>query len=140
MDPLSITISILTVLEIGTKASKGLHAVISTWKGAPPAIYALYNEVSDLNLVLDHIDAAGHALAAKGTKYDAHFADALDDHLRQARLVLSQLDELARELKELSSVKKKYKWLFRQSEVAHLQHQLRDIRSRMSDLLTAYNV
>jgi len=140
MDPLSIVISTLTVLEIGTKVSKGLGQVIHTWKGAPPAIYALYNEISDLNVVLDHIDATQHALAARGTKYDAHFVVALDDHLSQARLLLAELQKLVLELKDLSTVKKKYKWLFRHAEVAQLQHRLRETRGRMGDLLAAYNV
>lgn len=140
MDPLSIIISTLTVLEIGTKVSKGLGHVIHTWKGAPPAIFALYNELSDLNVVLDRTYEAQQSIDVKGVKYNASFVDALDDHLRQAHTILTQLGRLAHELKELNNLKKKYRWLFKNSEVAHLQRSMRDVRSRIGELLMAYNV
>jgi Fungal N-terminal domain of STAND proteins len=140
MDPLSIIASALTILEVGTKVSKGLSEIINTWNGAPPAILALYNEISDLNVVLDHVSDAQRTVKANGAKFDTQFLEALDEHLYQARQLLSQLETLVRELKDLSSVKKKYKWLFKNSEATNLQHRIREVRSRINDLLVAYNV
>lgn len=140
MDPFSIFVSVATLLEVGMRASRELGGVIQTWKGAPPAILALYNEVSDLNIVLDHTRSVGETIDAKGAKYDAKFLEALDDHLYQARKLLTELEILVLSLKDLSSVKKKYKWLFRNTDASGLQHRLREVRARVNELLIAYNV
>lgn len=51
MDPLSITASVLTLLTAANKVAKGLDKLASI-KGAPAAVLALNNELSDLRLIL----------------------------------------------------------------------------------------
>lgn len=51
MDPLSITASVLTLVTAANKVAKGLDNLASI-KGAPAAVLALNNELSDLRLVL----------------------------------------------------------------------------------------
>ena len=51
MDPLSITASVLTLLTAANKVAKGLEKLASI-RGAPAAVLALNNELSDLRLVL----------------------------------------------------------------------------------------
>jgi hypothetical protein len=140
MDPFSIFVSVATLLEVGMRVSIELGGVVRTWRNAPPAIFALYNEISDLNVVLDHTRSAGQVVDAKGAKYDTHFLETLEGHLRQARKLLDDLETLVLELKDLSTVKKKYKWVFKNSEASSLQHRLREVRARINELLIAYNV
>ena len=55
MDPLSITASALTLLAATKQVAMGLDKLASI-KGAPAAVLALNNEVSDLRLVLSEAE------------------------------------------------------------------------------------
>jgi hypothetical protein len=140
MDPLSVVASVASLLEIGMRVSKELNGVIHTWKTAAPSIIALYNEITDLNVVLDHTRSAQETVQAKGAKYDAAFLEAMNDNLRQCEKVMVELDTLVVELRSMGNLKMKYKWLRKNSVASEMQTQLRDIRVRINELLVAYNV
>ena len=55
MDPLSITVSAITLLGTGGTIAKGLHRIRSL-RTAPDTLLQLHNEVSDLHLLLHAID------------------------------------------------------------------------------------
>lgn len=55
MDPLSITVATLGLIGAANKVAVGLNKLASL-KGAPAAILALNNEVSDLRLVLQETE------------------------------------------------------------------------------------
>ncbi len=142
MDPLSIIASVASILELGLKVSKGVDGIVRTWKTASPVIFAINNEVSDLNVVLDHMSHAWHGIQKNPgvNKYDAHFSEAFNAQLEQAEDILGQVDQLIRELRAMSSFKMKLKWLSRNSRVAEQKNKLKDVRLRLSELLLAYNV
>ncbi|MCJ1239219.1 hypothetical protein MMC14_007213 [Varicellaria rhodocarpa] len=55
MDPLSITVSVITLLGAGGTIAKGLDRIRSL-RTAPDILLQLYNEISDLHLLLHAID------------------------------------------------------------------------------------
>ena len=55
MDPFSLTVGILTMLEAGGKIGRGLKKVIALRK-APDILLALNNEVIDLQIVVEDVD------------------------------------------------------------------------------------
>jgi hypothetical protein len=142
MDPLTIIVSAASLLEVGMKISKEVDGIIKLWTTASPVIYALHNEISDLNVVLDYMSHAWNAvnIKANGAKFDNHFLKAFNAQLEQAEDLLGQLDRLVTELRAASSFKMKLKWMKKNSRAAELQGKLRDVRSRLSELLAAYNV
>jgi len=142
MDPLSIVASAASILELGLKVSKGVNGVITTWRSAAPVIFALHNEVSDLNVVLDHMTHAWTSIHAKSrdNKQDRHFLKAFHLQLDQAEDVLHQINREVQALRAMNSFKMKFKWLSRNSRVAGMQSRLKDVRMRLSELMLAYNV
>jgi hypothetical protein len=140
MDPLSIVASIASVLQFGVSVSTGLGALISTWKNASPAIYALYNEVSDLNVVLDHAHRCQETVALSATPLNAKFLASLSDQLTQARQILGKMEELVNQLVQLGGWKKRWKWLAKTNKATELKYRLRSVRIRINELLVAYNV
>jgi len=142
MDPLSIIASAASILELGLKVNKGVHGIVKTWKSASPVLFAIHNEISDLNVVLDHMTNAWMNVHAKAddSKYDAHFLKALHSELDQAERLLGQIDQMVQELRAMSSLRMKFKWLSRNSRVTVTQGMLKDVRMRISELMLAYNV
>ena len=55
MDPLSLVVGILTLLEAGATIGKGLEKIIALRK-APDVLLALNNEVVDLQIVVQDVD------------------------------------------------------------------------------------
>ena len=55
MDPLSITVSIITLLGAGGTISKGLDRIRSL-KTAPDTLLQLHNEISHLHLIIHAVD------------------------------------------------------------------------------------
>jgi hypothetical protein len=142
MDPLSIIVSVATLLDVGMRVSREMNSVIKTWKTATPTIFALHNEISDLNVVLDHMSHTWQTIRANtsGTKYDRNFLAAFEDNLTQAEHLLQKTESFVLELKSLSSLKMKYKWLRKNSVAEELKDQLREVRVRLGELLAAYSV
>jgi hypothetical protein len=55
MDPFSLTVGILTMLEAGGNIGRGLKKVVALRK-APDILLALNNEVVDLQIVIEDVD------------------------------------------------------------------------------------
>lgn len=143
MDPISLIASVATLLEVGMRVSREMDGVIKTWSTATPVIFAIYNEVSDLNVVLDHMSHAW-ATVRDGpdgeSKYQQQFLEAFNAGLEQAEALLEQLEKMVVELKGLGSLKRKYQWLKKNTVAAELQGRLRDVRMRLTELLITFNV
>lgn len=52
MDPLSFTASILAVISVAGKASEGALSIFGIWKAAPDELFAIVNELSEIQVVL----------------------------------------------------------------------------------------
>jgi len=142
MDPVSIVALAATVLEIGIRVSGHLGNVVATWKSADPVILALANEISDLTVVLDHMNCAWKRIRDISDPNDASdvgFLGAFNGALLQAELHLQELERVIIETGSLGNLKRKYKWLRNSAVAKDMQAKLRDVRLRLTELLITYN-
>ena len=91
MDPLSLTVSILTILGTGGIIAKGFGKVRGL-KDAPAIVFQLNNEVSDLTLLVRAVDEAYrlHGLAMTSSTH----AEVVYNVLKRAQNVVLDLEKL----------------------------------------------
>ena len=136
MDPLSITTSVLTLLTAANKVAKGLDKLASI-KGAPAAVLALNNEVSDLRLVL----AEAELLLQKHahTTIPPMTGDRTLQHsIDQAKERLTDLESIIgnRLMRRMGS-KDRLGWLYEQDKV---QKALTDVRTAKASVTAMLGV
>lgn len=137
-DPLSITAAVLGTLDASIRISGKLGDLVQVWKDAPAEIYALYNEISDLSVVLDHARMARKSLvfADPGGKVGTD----LGRLLGTAQNTTTTLEELLNEMMALPRFKKRALWVKRKSSIATKKDELREVRSKINDILVAHNM
>ena len=93
MDPLSITVSILTVLGTTGSIGKAIKKLVML-RGVPDALLALNNEVSDFHLIMSKTDALlQHYRDAPGTtSRNADFAAEVASLLERGKARLLELE------------------------------------------------
>lgn len=136
MDPLSITTSVLTLLAAANQVAKGLDKLASI-KGAPAAVLALNNEVSDLRLVLceaepllqKHVHTAVSPLTGDRT---------LQLSIDRAKERLTDLESVVgNRLMRRMGTKDRLGWLYEQDKV---QKALSDVRTAKANVTTMLGV
>lgn len=116
------------------------NAVIESWHKAPPLIYALHNELSDLVVVLDDTRAATEAaIYDPGKEQTELFAD-LEQPLAGANQLLTAVEKLAADLQEARHAKTRWRVLSDHGQTASLKDRLRDVRIMLHDCLLLHNV
>ncbi|KAM0234978.1 hypothetical protein ACHAP5_009882 [Fusarium lateritium] len=148
MDPLSITASILAVISAAGKASEGALFVIRAWKSAPDEMFAIVNETSDIQLVLQSATEALRELPlinSNATPFGENHAPRLSHLVTRARDVLQELTALfeTRLLRipsedEANMIKFiRRRWLVERQNVQRLQTEIRSLRTNISALVSA---
>jgi len=105
-EPFSISAGALGVLDVGTRLSKRLRQITQTWKNAPQEMLSLQNELEDLNLVLDEIQACQQSIVA-ASQHDTAVATNLQGYIREARRHFEMLESSLDEMSRLKKYKKK---------------------------------
>ena len=113
--------------------------MIRDWKNAPSLILALANEIADLKTVLLHLQNARDIMRITDS-LDSNFTAALDQQLRKAQAELHLLDNLSRELSNTNGAARRRKCLMKKSDASNMQVELRDVRTKIRDLLLAHNL
>ena len=136
MDPLSITASVLTLLTAANQVAKGLDKLASI-KGAPAAVLALNNELSDLRLVL----AEAEPLLQKYA-YTAVSSTAGDRTLQRsidkAKGRLADLESIiGNRLMRRMGTRDRIGWLYEQDRV---QKALTDVRTAKANITAMLGV
>ena len=136
MDPLSITASVLTLLAAANSVAKGLNKLASI-RGAPAAVLALNNEVSDLRLVLieaepllkRHADTAVSPMTGDRT---------LQLSIDKAKERLTDLESIiGNRLMRRMGTRDKIGWFYEQDRV---QKALTDVRAAKGNITTMLGV
>lgn len=135
-DPFSVFSAAAGVLDIALRATKALHGLCSELREAPALILALSNETADVSVVLGRVDEARANLAR--LERDKMFFVALDCHLTTARAVILRLEALISALQVRSGSIKRIKWCLRKNKASALKDDLRDVRQRINEILTAH--
>ena len=134
MDPLSITVSVLTLLTTANKVAKGLDKLASI-KGAPAAVLALNNELSDLRLVLHEAEPL--------LQKHARITDSLTAGDRVLRLNIDQAKERLTDLESIignrlmrrMGTKDRLGWLYEQDRVQKALNDVRTARTSVTAML-----
>ena len=136
MDPLSITTSVLTLLTAANKVAKGLDKLASI-KGAPAAVLALNNEVSDLRLV--HCEAELLLQKHAHTAIPPMTGDRTLQHsVDQAKERLTDLESIiGNRLMRRMGTKDRLGWLYEQDKV---QKALTDVRTAKASVTAMLGV
>ena len=90
-DPLSIIASVIAVLGAAESAGKALNR-IRDMTNAPDEILALSNEISDLTVVLKHVET--YVTGANGAVISLEHLEHLSLLVRRAQSKLAQLEQI----------------------------------------------
>ncbi|KLU82875.1 hypothetical protein MAPG_01943 [Magnaporthiopsis poae ATCC 64411] len=136
-DPLSIAGLAIGALQASAETSGALLKLYSSLKNAPDLIAALSNEASDTRAVLLRVQDACDALSKLATPQAAEFLQSLQDLVGDAKARLAELDSLAKRLEAEKGVRMRVKWVLQDSNAASLKVQLREVRTKISDVLVS---
>ncbi|KAK7698297.1 hypothetical protein SLS64_012662 [Diaporthe eres] len=128
---------VTSALDSSMSLSARTNAVITSWHHAPPLMYALNNEISDLVVILDNTSAATEVDTSK--KHAKLLGD-LEKPLAEARSLLAAAENLVAELLEARDGKTRGRVLSRGGKTANLKDRLRDVRIALHDCLLLHNV
>ena len=142
MDPLSITAAAVGFIAVAGEASKNIRRLILTVKHAPSEIVALSNELSDLTLLVDDIEACRNEKhgVEHCTTESIDFQLAFKAHITRAREQLSRLSALVEEvfcIREGSAQYSRHRWLKRKSQASEIKNKLIEAKRNLGILLTS---
>ena len=142
MDPLSVTASIIAILQLTSSATKAFQDLRFLCKSLPGRLHALSNEVSDIDLVLQEVGSI-----AKDRSTDSIFRannSSLEKILKQAFNRLSEVNSIVLRLIEVSqsarsSLFAAHAWKKNQPRLQSLQEELQTIKCNLNILLGTYH-
>ena len=135
MDPLSITVSIVALIGAAQQVAVGLNKLASL-RGAPAAVLALNNELSDLRLVLSEAEPLllkhGRATAASTVANDTRLKPSIEG----ARAKLVELESIIqnRLMTRLGAIDR-LGWLKEQDKIRKALKDLRIVRLNITAML-----
>ncbi|RMJ18629.1 hypothetical protein CDV36_001718 [Fusarium kuroshium] len=140
-EPISLIASVAGLLDVSLRSSKALHSLQSQLRNAPNLIQALSNEVEDLKAVLARVEDTTKASKSSGQHVPAITATMVDleAQLRKAKVTLSDLETLTKNLAAEKPTLKRVKWCLKQSRASELQSELKEVRTKINELLVAHN-
>lgn len=137
MDHRATTAGVTSALDSSMSLSTRTNAVIESWHHAPPLMYALHNEISDLVVVLDSTSAATEV---DTSREHGKLLEDLEKPLAEARRLLARVESLVEELLEAHDGRTRGRVLSRDGKTATFKDRLRDVRIAMHDCLLLHNV
>ncbi|KAK3321994.1 ankyrin repeat-containing domain protein [Apodospora peruviana] len=137
-DPLSIIAGVLGTLDASIRLAERLGNLVQGWKNAPTEIYALYNEISDLSVVLDHARTAQKTLVCAEAGERA--GTDLGQLLGTAQNTMAALEGLLDELMAIPRLKKRVQWIRRKSYIIAKKDELKEARAKITDVLVSHNI
>jgi hypothetical protein len=146
-DPLSITASVIALVDFSAKVGGGLYKVIKRLKHAPDILEDLSKETNSLQAVLDDLEK--RVLPPPETQPDGQGSEEgllniptedeslLRTELRKAQEILDQLDALVEKMLSRNVTKKRVEWLLKEEQVGDLKCRLTEANARIQALLGA---
>jgi hypothetical protein len=128
-DPLSVTASALTVIEVSSACAKILLQIIQSHRAAPAQLVALSNEVNDIKTVLDDIKTVCQSIEQEPSPSQG-FLDMTSKQLAEAREILVELDGLLKRFMPLNS-SRRWRWPLNKGKAERLLQKLKEVRSNL---------
>ncbi|KAK3372296.1 hypothetical protein B0H63DRAFT_550805 [Podospora didyma] len=138
-EPLSIVVGVGSLVNATTRISSCLQKLYQGLKNGPDLIIALSNEIVDLTLVLDQTQRANDNSGRLKSDDSAAFVDALQSQLDKAQDLISKLETLSKSLLKRKRSVQRVKWLLNDSKATALRDEVREVRRRIYEILTAHN-
>ena len=144
-DPLSMTITVLTLLQVSLSTVKTFCQLIESWRRAPVELLQLSTEIRDLNDVLPSIertcrDAESNIVRGCGT-LNPEISHSLRVIIMEARHQIDELDNLLRTLTAGSSDNgadlKRLRWLLSTSKVKRTTSKIKSLKMNMLIMMTS---
>lgn len=132
---------VASLADIAVRVGTDLSQMSRDMKNAPEDIQALSNEVNDIRAVLKVLEelrldnaADSRILSTEG------ILKQLERELAQAKTVLNDLDMLVKGCQSRKTFETRFKWWRKNKNQADcLRRQLREVRNRILELLSAFN-
>ncbi|KAK0708868.1 hypothetical protein B0T21DRAFT_83037 [Apiosordaria backusii] len=138
-DPLSIASGVASLLNVAGRTATCLYEFHQDLKHGPDLILALSNEVSDLTLVLDRVNGACESLENLAVRESTPYVSALGAQLGKAQEVFAKLETLSIALSKQKRSMQRIKWCLRQNKVTALKSEVREVRLKINEIMTAHN-
>lgn len=133
-------VGVTSALNFCMRLSSSTDAVIESWHGTPPLMFALHNELSDLVVVLDSTRAATEIAGLDDSNQHASLLGDLEKPLTEAYRILTAVKDLVMELVEARDGKTRGRVLIRDGKAANFKDLLRGIRIVLHDCVLLHNV
>ncbi|KAI1121112.1 hypothetical protein F5Y10DRAFT_109399 [Nemania abortiva] len=139
-DPFSIFAGAVGVTDVAAKTSSTLRKLISEFRNAPALVQALFNEITEISVVLERVKESQRAVRSLGDlQHDDAFLAALDGQLNKARNILTDMESLVNTLRAGNSRTRGFRWLRKKEHATDLKVRLKAVRVRVNELLLAHN-
>ncbi|KAL8290815.1 hypothetical protein RB597_008862 [Gaeumannomyces tritici] len=136
-DPLSIAGLAIGALQASAQTSSALLDLYSSLKNAPYLIAALSSEASDTRTVLMGVQGAMDALSKLPAPQVAESLQSLERLVKDAKARLADLDALVTKLEAEKGAARRIKLVLKKSDADSLGTQLREARTKISDVLAS---
>lgn len=139
-EAIGLVASVASLLDLALKLSNALHNLQFQVRNAPYLIQALENETEAIRTVLAHVENTIQSTAAArlGGPGSSVLLGDLAIELGKGAAVLKELGTFIDSLKKETSTLRRVKWVHKRERAAELIKELKEVRSRISELQLAY--
>jgi chromosome segregation ATPase len=140
-EAIGLVASVASLLDLALKLSNALHNLQFQVRNAPYLIQALENETEAIRTVLAHVENTIQSTAAArhGRPGSSAILGELETELRRCAAVMKDLSSFINSLKNETFTLQRVKWVRRKENATELMKQLRELRTRISELQLAYS-
>ncbi|KAJ0110049.1 hypothetical protein J7T55_014852 [Diaporthe amygdali] len=126
--------SVTSAMESGMSLCGKTNAVIESWNDTPPLMYALHNELSDLVIVLDNVQAVSESTISGHSREHAELFADLERPLAEACRLLTTVEVLVAELLEARDARTRCRVLSKIGHTTSLKDRLRDTQLDLKEI------
>ncbi|KAF5556861.1 ankyrin repeat domain-containing protein [Fusarium mexicanum] len=139
-EAIGLVASVASLLDLALKLSNSLHNLQFQFRNAPYLIQALKNETEATRTVLARVETSIHsaATARLGGPGNSGILSDLTAEIGKGAAVLKDLDIFVDGLNNETSTLRRVKWVHKRERASGLIKDLKEVRSRISELQLAY--
>lgn len=137
---IGLVASVASLLDLALKLSNALHNLQFQFRNAPYLLQALENETEAVRTVLARVESSIHSVATArlgGTGNFGLLGD-LTTEIGKGAAVLKDLATFVDSLKNETPTLRRVKWVHKREKATELIKELKEVRSRISELQLAY--
>ncbi|KAF4494049.1 endothelin-converting enzyme 1 [Fusarium agapanthi] len=139
-EAIGLVASVASLLDLALKLSNSLHNLQFQFRNAPYLIQALENETGAIRTVLACVETSicSAVTARLGGPGNSGILGDLTAEIGKGAAVLKDLGTFVDSLKNETSTLRRVKWVHKREKAAELIKELKEVRSRISELQLAY--